>query len=329
MAKKRPRIRLGLPNHYRTRALIEQKVEVEGYDLDITYDFVSSGQRHYRFTQGEFDIGEFSAATFLRVKERGYRFVALPIFFERGPRQRNIFICEGRIDHPSDLRGKQIGCFRYGATAVVWARGFLLDEYGLKTTEMDWYVSGHELYVNNQLPARVERLDPPAPFGQEKLLLSRLVSEGKLHAAIVPGDFGYLGIFGGGSIPSMMGQFPGVKPLFEDTEDIIRHVKKSRIYPIIHLIALREEVAESYPDLAPKLIETFRNAKELATQYMSPEEITGNEKEKDALEEDPYAYVLGETEKRSMAALIRYQLEQGLIKKELPLESLFVPESFN
>ena len=62
---------------------------------------------------------------------------------------------------------------------------------------------------------------------------------------------------------------------------------------------------------------------------MSPEEIAGNEKEKDALEEDPYAYVLGETEKRSMAALMRYQIEQGLIKKELPLESLFVHESFN
>lgn len=329
MARKRPPIRLGLPNHYRTRALIEQKVEVEGYDLDITYDFISSGQRHYRFTEGEFDVGEFSAATFLRVKERGYGFVALPIFFERGPRQRNIFVFEGRIKHPSELRGKQIGCFRYGATAVVWARGFLLDEYGLRTPDMDWYVSGHELYVNNQLPARVERLDPPAPFGQEKLLLSRLVSEGKLHAAIVPGDFGYLGIFGGGSVPSMMGQFPGVKPLFENTGDIIRHMKKHRIYPIIHLIALREEVAENYPDLAPKLIEAFRKAKELAMQYMSPEQIAGCEKEKAALEEDPYAYVLGETEKRSMQALNRYQIEQGLMKKKLPLESLFVHESFN
>ena len=183
MAKEKPRIRLGLPIHPRTRALIEEKIGLEGYDLDITCDFISSGQRHYRFIQGEFDVGELSAATFLRAREKGHRSVALPVFFERGPRQRNIFYCEGRIDHPSDLAGKQIGCSRYGATAVVWARGFLLDEYGLKTADMSWYVSGHEVHVSGDLPVKVERLDPPAPFGQEKLLLSRLVSEGKLHAS--------------------------------------------------------------------------------------------------------------------------------------------------
>jgi len=325
----KPHISLGLPDHPRTRALIEGKVGVEGYDLDITCDFISPGQRHSRFTLGEFDVCEFSAASFLRAKEKGHRFAALPVFFERGPRQRNIFCREGWIEHPGDLKGKQIGCFRYGATAVVWARGFLLDEYGLKTTDLGWYVSGHDLYIDQELPVAVERLDPPAPLGQEKLILARFVSEGQLHAAIVPGDSGYLGIFGGGSLADRMGRFPGVKPLFENAEDIIRHIRDNRIYPIIHLVVLREELTEQYSDLALKLIEAFREAKKLAPQYMCQEEISGYEKESAVLEEDPYAYVLGETEKRTLRALNRYQLEQGLMKKKLPLESLFVHKAFS
>lgn len=329
MAKEKPRLKLGLPNDYRTRALIEGKVGVEGCDLDIVHDFASPGERHYRFAQGEFDVGEFSAATFLRTREKGRRFLALPVFFDRGPRQRNIFYCEGRLKHPTELKGKKIGCFRYGATAVVWARGFLLDEHGLKTKDMEWYVSGKEVYIGSELPVKVERLEPPPPFGQEKPVLARLVSEGKLHAALVAGDIGYLGIFGGGSLPKIMGEFPGVKPLFENTDEIIRYIKKTRIYPIIHLIAMKEEIAERQPELPAKLIAAFREAKRLAVKgYMTTAELAGYEMEKTVLEEDPYAHILGETEKRTMQALNRYQIEQGLMKKELPLEGLFVREAF-
>jgi 4,5-dihydroxyphthalate decarboxylase len=322
----RHRITLGLPYHPRTRALIDGEITIDGYELDITHD-PSPGERHYRFAQGEWDIGEYSAATFLRTREKGFRYVALPIFFERGPRQRNIYNCEGGLHHPTALKGKKIGCFRYGATAVVWARGFLLDEYDLKTTDMSWYVSGREVYIGSDLPVKVERLDPPPPFGQEKPHLARLLSEGELQAALVAGDSGYLGLFGGGSLPKAMGEARGVRPLFDDSEEIVRWVRKTRIYPIIHLIALKEEAAEKYPDLAVKLLEAFREAKKLSTKYLSQEQIQGHEREKAALGEDPYAYVLGDTEKRTMAALARYQVEQGLLKQAPPVESLFVRET--
>ncbi|MGH7844262.1 MAG: hypothetical protein ACREQW_03700, partial [Candidatus Binatia bacterium] len=67
----KPKITLGIPDHPRTRALIEGKVTLEGYELQMTYDFVSSGERHHRFAEEEFDVGEFSIATFLRAKEKG------------------------------------------------------------------------------------------------------------------------------------------------------------------------------------------------------------------------------------------------------------------
>jgi 4,5-dihydroxyphthalate decarboxylase len=203
--------------------------------LEYVGDKYSAGEIHYRFVQGEFDVAEMSTATLMRAKEKGKRFLALPVFFQRGPRQRNIFFCEGKLKHPGELKGKQIGAFRYGATAVSWARGYLLDEHGIKTTDVGWFVSGKEVFIGNELPVKVERLDPPLPFGQEKPHLAKLLGEGKLGAALVAGDSGYPGLFGGGALPGVMGQVPGVKPLFEDTGEIIRYVKRTQIYPIIHI----------------------------------------------------------------------------------------------
>jgi 4,5-dihydroxyphthalate decarboxylase len=303
--------------------MIDGKVGVEGYELDICPDFVSSGERHYRFLQGEWDVGEVSAASLWRAIEKKQPFRAIPVFFERGPRQRNIYHCEGKLNHPSELKGKKFGCFRYGATAVVWARGYLLDAHNIKTTDMQWFVSGREVYIGHELPVKVERINPPPPFGQEKLQLSKMLSEGILHGAIVPGDSGYLGLFGGGSTPPMMAKYAGVKPLFNDAEEIIRHTRQTGINPIIHILGLKQEIVEHYPDFPGKLVKAFKEAKELAKEYMSPDEIEGYRKEAAVLGEDPYAYTMGEAEKRTLKALNRYQIEQGLMREELPLETVF------
>jgi 4,5-dihydroxyphthalate decarboxylase len=318
-------IKIALPSHPRTRALIDGDVTVEGYDLEIVHEFPGrAGERHHRFVQGEFDVSEFSAATYLRTREQGFRFSALPIFFERGPRQRNIFCRKDVIRYPSDLKNATVGCQHYGATAVVWARGFLLDEYGLKTTDMNWYAYGREIHLGVELPVKVDRPDPLPPWGEDREPLAKLVSEKKIQAAIVAGDMGHLGIFGGGILPGLMGQFSGVSPLFEDTEKIIRWVREKGIYPIMHLIALKQTVLERHPDLPGKIIAAFRAAKNRSAKYMSADLVASLEKEKNILGADPYSYELGEGEKKTLRALMRYQIEQGLMKKELPVESLFV-----
>jgi ABC-type nitrate/sulfonate/bicarbonate transport system substrate-binding protein len=93
-------------------------------------------------------------------------------------------------------------------------------------------------------------------------------------------------------------------------------------------MAMRGESAEKYPDLPAKLIEAFREANRQAVNYMKPAAVEGYAKERDVLGYDPYACVLTEADKKSLQALNRYQIEQGLVKKELSLESLFVKEAF-
>ena len=324
----KPRIIFSTNPNPRNRALIEGMIPIDGYDLEYVGDKYSAGEIHYRFVQGEFDVAEMSTATLMRAKERGKPFLALPVFFQRGPRQRNIFYCAGKVNHPSELKGKQIGAFRYGATAVSWARGYLLDEYDIRTTDVGWFVSGKEVYIANDLPVKVERLDPPPPFGQEKEHLARLLGKGTVAAALVAGDSGYPGLFGNGVLPGIMGKVAGVKPLFEDTDEIVKYVKRTEIYPIIHIMTIKEETVEKYPDLAAKLIEAFREANRLAPKFFTPAQAEWYAKERDVLGYDPYACVLTLADKKSLQALNRYQIEQGLLKKELPLESLFVKEAF-
>ena len=87
---------------------------------------------------------------------------------------------------------------------------------------------------------------------------------------------------------------------------------------------LRKEVAERHPDLPVKLTRAFMEARDVAAQYMPADEITGYQNERDALGEDPYAYVMGTSEKRTLAAMNRYQIEQGLMKTMLPMDDLFI-----
>ena len=90
----KPRITLGLPDHPRCQAIIDGTVGIDGYELAVDPHFVSSGERHYKYLHGEWDVGEVSAASLLRAIEKGQPLVAIPVFFERGPRQRNIYHCE-------------------------------------------------------------------------------------------------------------------------------------------------------------------------------------------------------------------------------------------
>ena len=52
------KITLGLPDHPRCQAIIDGSVGIEGYELAVDPHFVSSGERHYKYLHGEWDVGE-------------------------------------------------------------------------------------------------------------------------------------------------------------------------------------------------------------------------------------------------------------------------------
>jgi 4,5-dihydroxyphthalate decarboxylase len=112
--------------------------------------------------------------------------------------------------------------------------------------------------------------------------------------------------------------------LFDDSDEIISYTKQTGINPIIHVIALTQAIVDKHPDLPAKLTRAFKEARDAAAPYMDAGEIAGNAKERDVLGEDPYAYKMQENEKRTLAALNRYQIEQGLLKNTLSMDDLFI-----
>jgi len=85
--------------------------------------------------------------------------------------------------------------------------------------------------------------------------LARLVGDGKLGRRWSL-RFGISGTICGGVLPGVMAKSRR-KALFEDTDEISAMLKRTQIYPIIHIMTIKEETVEKYPDLAAKLIEAF------------------------------------------------------------------------
>jgi hypothetical protein len=87
---------------------------------------------------------------------------------------------------------------------------------------------------------------------------------------------------------------------------------------------MKSEIAEKYLDFPGKLTRAFKDSKALAKDYMVADEIEGYRKEAEVLGEDPYAYTLGPAERRTLQALNRYQIEQGLMREELSIDDIVV-----
>src|SRR4029450_11365206 len=95
----------------------------------------------------------------------------------------------------------------------------------------------------------------------------------------------------------MMAAYPGVKPLFETNEEIIHYTKQTGVNPIMHVLSIRREIVERYPDFPGKLTRAFMEARDAAAEYMDVKEIAGYAKEGDVLGEDPYASGVAEMNK--------------------------------
>ena len=121
------------------RPLLNEKVEVDGADLTILTD-MDLATRHWRFLRnGEFDVAEVSASSYLAARDNAMPFWAIPVFLHRRFRHGFMFINTSKgITKPVDLRGRKIGVKTMMTTAVLWMRGILQHEYGVPLNSVEW-----------------------------------------------------------------------------------------------------------------------------------------------------------------------------------------------
>ena len=313
---KRPTLTLACGDYAIVRPLLSGKVSVDGLDLTILTD-MDSATRHWRFlNNGEFDIAEVSASSYLAARDNDLPFRAVPVFLHRRFRHGFMFINTSKgIKKPADLKGRRIGVKTMMTTAVLWMRGILQSEYDVPLNSIEW-VAEIEDDVEVSLPADIKYSCLPNDKSVDTML-----AEGELDA-VFHSDF---------VKPFLAGE-PRVGRLFPDHKaEETAYFKRTGIFPIMHVLGLRKSLADDHPWLAVNLFKAFNEAKSIAMKRMANPRIVPLAWYRDAWEEqervlgsDPWEYGLSEKNRKVIETLIGYSHEQGLIKKRPVLDQLFL-----
>jgi 4,5-dihydroxyphthalate decarboxylase len=318
MPKKLP-LTLACGNYEIVRPLIDGTVEVDGVELNILTD-MDSATRHWRFLRNkEFDVAELSSSSYLAARDNDWPFRAIPVFLHRRFRHGFMFINTGKgISKPSDLKGRTIGVKTLMTSAILWMRGILQNEYGVPLNSIEWVAElDDDVQVTLPPDIKVRRLP-------DNMSVETMLAEGELDA-----------VFHSDLIKPFVAKDPRVARLFPDTKaEEMAYFKKTGIFPIMHVMGIRQSVAEQHPWLAINLFKAFNEAKAIAMKRMQNPRIVPLAWYRDAWEEqeqllgpDPWEYGLSDNNRKNLETLVGYSHEQGLIKTRPTLEHLFLSVS--
>jgi 4,5-dihydroxyphthalate decarboxylase len=319
-------ITLACWDYDRTRALADGTVRPDGVALNyLNLPVEETFFRMARFR--EFDACEMSMSSYCATLSADEPpFIALPVFPSRFFRHSCIFVSAASgITEPAQLIGRRVGVPEYQMTAPVWIRGILSDEHGVPPSSVEYFSGGEEQ------PGRVDKLKidlPPSirvtPIGPGKTL-SRMLADGEidaLHTARAPSTF--------------YSEPDRVRRLFPDYVERERdYFRRTGIFPIMHVVALRRDVWRANPWVAQSLYKAFVASQRIiyaglqetaALKTMLPWQTSVVEETRREMGDDWWPYGL-ERNRHGLETFLRYHHEQGLSKRLLSPEELFAPQT--
>jgi 4,5-dihydroxyphthalate decarboxylase len=317
------RLTLACGDYDRTLALRTGAVRPDGVELDVLN--LTPEEMFYRMGRfREFDVAEFSLSTYTVLRGRGEPLIAIPVFPSRMFRHGAVFVRDDAgIREPGDLRGKRVGVPKYHMTAAVWVRGILEDEYAVAPKDCLWFEGGEGTKVKEvdvTLPPEVRR--EPVPGDRN---LGDMVAAGELDA------------FVGARRPAAFGT-GRLRRLFPDFRRAERaYYEKTGIFPIMHTVVLREELARQHPWLPPSLYRAFAEAKlhayrrlneSAALPYALPWLMAEVEETQGLMGDDPFAYGV-QRNRKTLETLAGYTFRQGLAPRRLTVEEMFADSTLD
>ena len=313
-----PILTLAVQDYDHTRALADGSVTVEGFNLKVMTLSPPSQIFLRMLNHEEFDASEMSLSNYLIALGHGdRRFVAIPVFPSRVFRHSCIWTnAHAGIREPRDLIGKRMGIADYSMTALLFVRGMLKHEYNVLPEDIHWFRRRSE-HVAIKAPAnlRIDNLE-------KNQTLDGLLEEGLLDAVAVtspPRNF---------KSGSRL-----VRRLFPDVKQIeSEYYRRTKIFPIMHLVVIRRELYEKNPAIAATLTKAFQKAKEQAYDRLKGDWLPvpwmkiDLEYAEQVMGTDFYPYGIKRNIPTLEAATL-YSYEQGLTEKKLSVNELFAPET--
>ncbi len=271
-----------------------------------------------------FDASEMSISEIItRISARQCPFVAIPVFPSRCFRHGFISVNRKTVRTPKDLAGKRIGVPLYTQTAAVFMRGLLAEDYGVDFSSVHWIEGAINQAARHGKPTVLPVLRPVSITANETgRSLSDLLAAGEIDAIL------------GTSLPSSIKTSPDVVRLFPDFREREKdYFRRTRIFPIMHTVAIRRDVYAAHPFVAHSLYAAFCAAKDRALdkmrylgalRYMLPWLMADIDEIDEVFDGDPWPYGI-EPNRPTLEAAIRYLHDQGMIAAPLAVEEVFEP----
>ena len=314
------RLSMALSHYDRHIPFFDGSVQVEGVDLQVLEVGQSSplkhGQdRHERMLQkGEFDICELSLSNYLVAKSRGMPFTAIPVFPRRLFSLSQMWVnINAGIHSPLDLISKKVGLSTFQTTLSVLARGDLQAEYDVPWRAIDWYISKDEAVPLKPIEGVKMQL---LKAGQK---MGAMLEHGEIDALMMPHP-PKEALRGAGNIGRLFAD-----PKSEET----KYFRKNGYYPIMHVVAFKDDVLAKNSWLATNVTAAFDKAKEVCMEYYDDPNwsrfVWGRhlfEEERKAFGDDPWPHGIKKN-RANLERFIGYSVDQGLMERRLELEELF------
>jgi 4,5-dihydroxyphthalate decarboxylase len=315
------RLTLALGDYDHTRDVMHGIVRPEG--LDLLWLNLPVEEIFFRFIKfREWDVSEISFAKYVSMLSQDDRsLIALPIFVSRVFRLSSIYVkADGPVRRPSDLRGKQIGVPEWAQTASIYSRGFIVHELGIPLAAIHWIQAG----VNQA--GRQEKVALKLPDGMSfQPVVDRTLNEMLLDGAIDA----MLSARPPTAFADGSGRIVRLYPNYREPEET--YFKRSGIFPIMHVIAMRREVFDAHPWAATSLYKAFDEAKERSLRRLADVTISQSPlpwlgdyvaRMRELLGNDPWPYGV-EPNRRTLEAFLQFAFEQGVCHRQLVPEELF------
>jgi 4,5-dihydroxyphthalate decarboxylase len=321
------RLSVAIGDYDRMRPLFDGEARIDG--VDPVFMKLEPEEIFFRaFRHAEFDVCELSLSSFTVKTARGDNpYVGIPVYPSRAFRHTSIVVRTDRgIARPEDLRGRRIGTPEYQLTACVWARALLEEEYGVRCADITWVRGGLEQpgrveKIALSLPADVRLEDAPADT-----TLSAMLEAGEIDGIIAP------------RAPAAFDRGdPRVGWLFPEPDvTAADYFRRTRIFPIMHVLGLRRTIAEAHPWLPGALLKAFEQSKQralakltdvAATKVTMPFVEEQLRKVRALMGQDFWSYGV-KANRHVLDTFLRHHYGQGLSPRLVTVEELFHPATF-